>query len=106
VAGAGSVHGVVVPVGVEVDEVEGDGGEHVLEVDFAQAPVAGVADAGDREGLVDGAFDAGAQGVGGESGKNWGRQATSTADLWVWCWRTGSRAALLRAPGLGDRACW
>jgi hypothetical protein len=55
-------------VGVQADEVEGDCGEQLLEVDFAQAAVAGVAGVADRDGLADGAFDAGAQGVGGLSG--------------------------------------
>nr|WP_264567102.1 hypothetical protein [Micromonospora purpureochromogenes] len=45
---------------MESDEVEGDRGERVLEASFRDALVAGVADAGDVEGLVDGAFDAGA----------------------------------------------
>lgn len=67
-AGAGPVHGVGVPVGVEADQVEGDRGEHLLEVDFVQATVAGVADVADCDGLVDGALDAGAQGVGGLPG--------------------------------------
>ena len=48
---------------VEPDHVECGGGEGVLEADFRQAAVAGAADAGDVEGLVDGALDAGAQGV-------------------------------------------
>ena len=49
----GSVEGVVVPVGVEPDEVEGDRGEHVLQARFSQAAVAGVSGAGGGEGLVD-----------------------------------------------------
>lgn len=62
-AGAGPIHGVGVPPGIQADQVEGDRGEHLLKVDFAQATVAGVADVADRDGLVDGDFDAGAQGV-------------------------------------------
>src|SRR6266508_5231052 len=63
VAGAGAVQGVAVPPGIQADQVEGDCGEHVLEVGLGQPAVAGVADAGDRDGLADGALDPGAEGV-------------------------------------------
>src|SRR5574340_1656973 len=52
-----------IPVGVEADDVDGGGGEGVLETDLGQAAIAGPAEAGDVEGLVDGALDPGAQGV-------------------------------------------
>lgn len=51
----GSAAGV--PVGVEADDVDGGGGEGVLK---AQATLAGSAEAGAVEGLVDGALDPGA----------------------------------------------
>jgi hypothetical protein len=51
------------PPCVEADQVEGDGGEDVFEVDFADSGVAGVADAGQVGGLADGAFNAGAVAV-------------------------------------------
>lgn len=51
----GSVAGV--PVRVEADDVDGGGGKGVLKADFGQAAVAGSAEAGDVEGLVDGARD-------------------------------------------------
>jgi len=50
-----------VPVGVEADDVDGGGGEGVLEADLGQAAVAGPSEAGDVEGLVDGALDSGAE---------------------------------------------
>jgi len=59
----GAVEGAGGPVGVESDHVERGGGESVLEADFRQAAVACPADAGDVEGLVDGALDAGAETV-------------------------------------------
>lgn len=49
------------PVGVESDDVEGSGGESVLEADLGQCAVAGPAEAGDVEGLVDGALDPSAE---------------------------------------------
>jgi hypothetical protein len=51
------------PVDVETDDVEGCGGEGVLEADLGQAAVAGPADPGDVQGMVDAALDPGAQGV-------------------------------------------
>jgi hypothetical protein len=52
------------PPGVEADEVDGGGGEGVFEFGFGTSGVAGVAYAGDGDGLVDGAFDSGAGAVG------------------------------------------
>jgi hypothetical protein len=49
---------------VETDEVDRGGSEGVFQGDFAQAGVSGLADAGDRGGLVDGAFDTGPGAVG------------------------------------------
>jgi len=63
VAGAGAVQGVAVPPGVQAEQVEGDGGVDVFEVGLVQAAVAGVAHAGDGDGLVDGGLDPGAQRV-------------------------------------------
>ena len=57
--GACALDGRAGPPGVEADEVEGDGGEDVFEVDFADAGVAGVADAGQGGGLADGGLDTG-----------------------------------------------
>lgn len=59
-AGAGAVEGVVVPVGVEADEVEGDGGVHVLQVGLGQPAVAGVAEVGDGDAWADGGLGTGA----------------------------------------------
>jgi hypothetical protein len=50
--------------GVQPDQVDGGGGEGVFEVDFGEAGVAGVADAGDRDGLAYGALDSGPGTVG------------------------------------------
>ncbi|SRR6266542_5798558 len=63
VAGAGAVQGVAVPPGVQADEVEGDRCVDVFEVGFGQAAVAGLAGAGDGDGLMDGAFDTGAEAI-------------------------------------------
>jgi hypothetical protein len=49
---------------VDPDEVDCGGGEGVFEGDFVQAGVAGLADAGERGDLVNGAFDPGAGAVG------------------------------------------
>src|SRR6266545_6507143 len=68
VAGSAPVEGVAVPPGVQADEVEGDGGVDVFEMGLGQALVAGVAGAGDGDGLMHGAFDAGADGVAGLPG--------------------------------------
>ena len=64
-AGAGAVEWLTAPSGVESDHVEGDGGEHVLEVGFGQAAVAGMTCAGRGDGLVHGGFGAGPDGVPG-----------------------------------------
>lgn len=50
-------------MGVEADDVDGGGGVGVLEAGLGQAAVAGPAQAGDVEGLVDGALDPGAEAV-------------------------------------------
>ena len=65
VAGSGAVQSVPVPVGVEPDEVERDGGVDVFEPGLGQAAVAGAARPGDRDGLADGALDTGPPGVAG-----------------------------------------
>src|ERR1700733_14424547 len=57
VGGPGPVEWFAGPPGVEPDEVDGGCGGVVLEADFGQAEVAGVADAGDVGGLVYGAHD-------------------------------------------------
>jgi hypothetical protein len=49
---------------VEADEVDGGGGEGVFKVDFAEPGVSSAADPGDRDDLMDGAFDSGAGAVG------------------------------------------
>src|SRR6185437_10121955 len=60
VGGAGPVEGLAGPPGVEADDVDGGGGDVVLEPGFGQAGVACGADAGDVGGLADGALDSGA----------------------------------------------
>ncbi len=64
-AGAGPVHRVAVPPGVQPDQVEGDRGVGVFQAGLGQPAVAGVPHAGDGHALADGAFDARAQGVSG-----------------------------------------
>src|SRR6266542_2561403 len=63
VAGACPVQRVAVPPVVQADQVEGDGRVHVFQVNLLAAAVAGVSHVGDGDGLVDGAFDPGAQRV-------------------------------------------
>ena len=63
--GAGPVEWLTAPPGVESDHVEGDCGEHVLEVGFGQAAAAGVTCAGGGDGLVHGGFGAGPDGLAG-----------------------------------------
>ncbi len=58
-AGSGAVKGVAVPVGVQADQVERDGRVHVFESGLGQAAVAGASQPGHRDGLADGALDAG-----------------------------------------------
>jgi transposase len=60
VAGSAAVEGFAGEVGVEPDKVDGCGGDGVFEAGFVDASVAGLSGAGDRDGLVDGCFDAGA----------------------------------------------
>src|SRR5215471_3373666 len=50
VACAGPVQGCPGPPGVQPDQVDGDGGDVVLEGGFGQAEVSGAADAGDVGG--------------------------------------------------------
>jgi hypothetical protein len=63
VACSSPVEGLVVPVGVEADEVEGGRGVDVLEAGLGQAAVAGTAGSADGDGLPHGSFAAGAPGV-------------------------------------------
>src|SRR6185295_2578881 len=63
VGGAGAVQGLAGPPGVEPDQVDGGGCGVVFQAGFAQAEVAGAADAGDVGGLGDGAFHPGADAV-------------------------------------------
>src|SRR6266540_1616678 len=63
VAGACPVQRVAVPPVVQADQVERDGRVHVLQVHLLQSTVTGVSHVGDGDGLVDGAFDPGAQRV-------------------------------------------
>src|SRR6266511_6359730 len=63
VAGAGAVQGMAVPPGIQPDQVERDGAVHVFKVGLGQAAVAGATQAGDGDGLADGALDTGPQGV-------------------------------------------
>jgi hypothetical protein len=51
------------PVAVQADQVERDGGEHVLQVSLRHSSVAGLADACDGDGLVDAALHTGASRV-------------------------------------------
>jgi hypothetical protein len=63
VGGPGPVQRLAGPPGVEPDEVDGGGCGVVFQAGFAQAEVAGAADAGDVGGLGDGALDPGADPV-------------------------------------------
>jgi hypothetical protein len=54
---------VTAPPGVQPDQVDGDGGDDVFEVDFLDTAVAGAAQAGDGDGLVDGGLDTAPQGA-------------------------------------------
>src|SRR4051794_40540950 len=65
VAGPGPVQRMSVPVGVQADQVERDGGVDVLQPGLGQAAIAGAARSGHRDGLGDGALDAGPGGVTG-----------------------------------------
>src|SRR6202035_587790 len=59
----GPVQRLAGPPGVEPDQVDGGGCGVVFQAGFAQAEVAGAADAGDVGGLGDGALDPGADAV-------------------------------------------
>ena len=59
----GPVQRLAGPPGVEPDQVDGGGCGVVFQAGFAQAEVAGAADAGDVGGLGDGAFHPGADPV-------------------------------------------
>src|SRR6266498_2358001 len=60
VGGSGPVQRLAGPPGVEPDQVDGGGRGVVFQAGFAQAEVAGAADAGDVGGLGDGALHPGA----------------------------------------------
>ena len=60
VCGAAAVAGLVGVPGVDADEVDGHGGEDVLEEGFGCAAVAGLVDVAAVGGLGDEGFDAGA----------------------------------------------
>src|SRR5690349_22799303 len=61
--GPGPVQRLAGPPGIEPDQVDGGGCGVVLQAGFAQAEVAGAADAGDVGGLGDGALHPGADPV-------------------------------------------
>src|SRR5689334_22231512 len=63
VGGPGPVQRLAGPPGVEPDQVDGGGCGVVFQAGFAQAEVAGAADAGDVGGLGDGTFHPGADPV-------------------------------------------
>ena len=63
VGGPGPVQRLAGPPGVEPDQVDGGGCGVVFQAGFAQAEVAGAADAGDVGGLGDGALHPGADPV-------------------------------------------
>src|ERR1700751_3544479 len=63
VGGPGRVQRLAGPPGVEPDQVDGGRCGVVFQAGFAQAEVAGAADAGDVGGLGDGALDPGADAV-------------------------------------------
>ena len=65
VAGSGPVQGVAVPPGVQSDQVQRDGGVHVLQMGFLLPAVAGVPYPGDGDGLADGALGSGPECVAG-----------------------------------------
>src|SRR6266516_363156 len=61
--GPAAAKGTACEPGVDADQVEGQRGQHVLQVGLGQAAVAGVVEVAAAAGLRDGALDPGAVGV-------------------------------------------